>query len=110
MIESPNSKRRELTIESMEGSSRVVCKLWGDHADKCLPDIDEIVTICNVEVATFKDIISLNSTLLTSLKVSSCHVFLHHIFSKRMCALMGPAKNWKNKIQIKHIFPPNINY
>lgn len=108
MIESPNSKRRELTIESMEGSSRVVCKLWGDHADKCLPDIDEIVTICNVEVATFKDIISLNSTLLTSLKVSSCHFIIY--FQKGWVHLWAPLKTGKINIQIKHIFPPNINY
>ncbi|XP_062618114.1 uncharacterized protein LOC134279703 [Saccostrea cucullata] len=111
IIESPNSKRKEITIESMEGTSRVVCKLWGDHADKCLPQNDEVVTVCNVEVATFKDIISLNSTLLTSIKESEENTIVEGKvegvdFREDFSYLIIDTKTYKVKTtELERIFP-----
>nr|XP_022304139.1 uncharacterized protein LOC111111440 [Crassostrea virginica] len=68
IIESPTSKRRELTLESLEGRSSVVCKLWGDQADLLVPAADTIITAVCVQVSNWKGNISLNSSVLTSLQ------------------------------------------
>nr|XP_022303539.1 uncharacterized protein LOC111111070 isoform X1 [Crassostrea virginica] len=68
VIESPNSKRRELRIESMEGSMSVVCKLWGDSTNIDVPPVDTILTAQHMEVSQYKGTIYLNSSVLSSLK------------------------------------------
>nr|XP_022344300.1 uncharacterized protein LOC111137227 isoform X2 [Crassostrea virginica] len=65
IIESPNSKRRELVLESTEGSSSVVCKLWGEASSVDIPPEGAILTATSMQVATWKGGITLNSSVLT---------------------------------------------
>ncbi|XP_048772079.2 uncharacterized protein LOC125678014 [Ostrea edulis] len=68
IMESPNSVRREVTLESLEGSSRIVCKLWGEKSDAPLPPPENIIIISNMEVSSYRDVLQLNSTILTSIQ------------------------------------------
>jgi hypothetical protein len=55
VIEYPNSIIKEVTLESLQGNTRVVCKLWGEKATQPLPSTENIVTVKSVEVAAYKD-------------------------------------------------------
>lgn len=68
LIESSNSRRKELTLESLDGQDIIICKLWGETADLVVPPIDSIITATCVQVAVWKGTMSLNSTNLTKLK------------------------------------------
>lgn len=68
LIESSNSRRKELTLESLDGQDIIICKLWGETADLVVPPIDSIITATCVQVAVWKGTVSLNSTNLTKLK------------------------------------------
>lgn len=69
LIESPNSRRKELILESMEGTSKIVCKLWGNCALFDVPPQDSIITLTGMDVTSWRGEISLNSSVLTELKV-----------------------------------------
>nr|XP_034315798.1 uncharacterized protein LOC117685498 [Crassostrea gigas] len=68
LIESPNSRRKELILESMEGTSKIVCKLWGNCALFDVPPQDSIITLTGMDVTSWRGEISLNSSVLTELK------------------------------------------
>lgn len=70
LIESSNSRRKELTLESLDGQDIIICKLWGEAADLVVPPIDSIITASCVQVAVWKGSMSLNSTNLTKLQVN----------------------------------------
>lgn len=78
MIESSNSRRKELTLESLDGQDIIICKLWGETADLVVPPIDSIITATCVQVAVWKGTVSLNSTNLTKLKVNNALILKTH--------------------------------
>ena len=58
----------------MEGSMSVVCKLWGDSTNIDVPPVDTILTAQHMEVSQYKGTIYLNSSVLSSLKVSVLNI------------------------------------
>uniref|UniRef100_A0A8W8MH20 Uncharacterized protein n=1 Tax=Magallana gigas TaxID=29159 RepID=A0A8W8MH20_MAGGI len=68
LIERSNSRRKELTLESLDGQDIIICNLLGETADLVVPPIDSIITATCVQVAVWKGTVSLNSTNLTKLR------------------------------------------
>ncbi|XP_061190845.1 uncharacterized protein LOC133199769 [Saccostrea echinata] len=68
ILTSPNSQRREITLESLQGARKVVCKLWGECAKYEMPPVDTIISATNVQVDQWRGEICLNSSVLTRLK------------------------------------------
>nr|XP_034315744.1 uncharacterized protein LOC117685461 [Crassostrea gigas] len=68
ILTSPNSQRREITLESLQGSRKVVCKLWGKCATFDMPPVDSIISATNMQIDQWRGDICLNSSVLTRLK------------------------------------------
>jgi hypothetical protein len=80
--EGPSWRRRDVTVKDPNTTSTIRLKLWNADADATELEVDETYTAKNLVTATYKGMVSLNSTMETVVS-KVCYSFMAIILGNR---------------------------